>query len=50
MADDANRENNEDKDNRIYSDYPQCPICYDIYSININDFKAPKVLDCGDYL
>ena len=48
MADNANRENNKGKDNQIYSEYPQCPICYDIYSININDFKAPKVLDCGD--
>ena len=29
-------------------EYPTCPICFDIYGINQNHIKAPKVLTCGD--
>ena len=26
----------------------ECPICLDIFGINQNHIKAPKVLKCGD--
>ena len=29
-------------------EYPECPICLDIFGINQNHIKAPKVLKCGD--
>ena len=29
-------------------DYPQCPICLDIFGNNPNHIRAPKVLKCGD--
>ena len=29
-------------------EYPECPICSDIYGINKNHIKAPKILNCGD--
>lgn len=32
------------------SEYPECPICLDIYGIDQNHFKAPKILSCGDSL
>ena len=32
------------------SSYPECPICLDIYGINLQDIKAPKILECGDSL
>ena len=28
--------------------YPECPICLDIYGIDNNHIRAPKMLDCGD--
>ena len=31
-------------------EYPECPICYDIYGINQSHIKAPKILKCGDSL
>ena len=31
-------------------EYPECPICLDIYGIEKNHIRAPKVLDCGDTL
>ncbi len=39
-----NEEKNEEED------YPECPICYDIYGINAKHIKTPKVLECGDTL
>ena len=38
--------NNEEED--YLDDYPHCPICLDIYGINLQDIKAPKIIDCGD--
>ena len=35
----------EDKD--IESDYPECPICLDIYGNKENHIRAPKILKCG---
>ena len=32
------------------SDYPECPVCLDIYGIEENHIKAPKVLNCGHSL
>ena len=32
------------------SEYPECPICLDIYGIEQNHIKAPKILSCGDSL
>ena len=29
-------------------DYPECPICLDIFGNNSNHIKAPKILKCGD--
>ena len=29
-------------------EYPECPICSDIFGINKNHIKAPKILNCGD--
>ena len=31
-------------------EYPQCPICFDIYGIDNKHIRAPKVLKCGDSL
>jgi len=32
------------------SEYPECPICFDIYGIDKNHIKAPLILSCGDSL
>ena len=29
-------------------EFPQCPICSDIYGTNKEHIKAPKILQCGD--
>lgn len=29
-------------------EYPECPICFDIYGTNQSHIRAPKVLSCGD--
>ena len=29
-------------------EYPECPICLDIFGNNPNHIKAPKILKCGD--
>ena len=29
-------------------DYPQCPICLDIFGNNPDHIRAPKILNCGD--
>ena len=29
-------------------EYPECPICLDIFGNNSNHIKAPKILKCGD--
>ena len=29
-------------------EYPECPICSDIFGINKDHIKAPKILSCGD--
>ena len=34
--------------NNEEEDYPECPICLDIYGNNLEHIKAPKVLQCGD--
>ena len=31
-------------------EYPECPICLDIYGITNDHIRAPKILDCGDSL
>ena len=31
-------------------EYPECPICLDIYGANQSDVHGPKVLKCGDTL
>ena len=30
------------------NEYPECPICLDIFGINQEHIRAPKVLSCGD--
>ena len=30
------------------SEYPECPICLDIYGIDKNHIKAPIIFNCGD--
>ena len=29
-------------------EYPECPICFDIFGNNLNHIKVPKILKCGD--
>ena len=29
-------------------EYPECPICLDIFGNKSSHIKAPKVLKCGD--
>ena len=31
-------------------EYPECPICLDIYGINQEHIRAPKIIDCGHSL
>ena len=30
------------------SEYPECPKCSDVFGINKDHIKAPKMLNCGD--
>ena len=29
-------------------EFPECPICFDIYGNSLTHIKAPKILKCGD--
>ena len=29
------------------ADYPECPVCHDIYWTNVDHIRAPKILKCG---
>ena len=40
----------QNKENKIEFEFPECPICLDIYSGNEKNNKAPKFLGCGDSL
>ena len=39
-----------EKVNNDKEDYHRCPIYLDIYGINLQDIKAPKILEYGDSL
>ena len=30
------------------AEYPECPICSDIFGVSSEHIKAPKILSCGD--